>query len=421
VTVHVSNSDPREPPLPRPLAALSRQLWFAVDPAIQFRLRTLRSMGNDDVAVLERYWLLPTPSRARMLLPASSPDVTAGSARNYRRIRAPRERAARAAVGALSGSSVPIGARVLQIEVPKERSDASSTLPIRAIAAALGRDGIQAAVGIRTGANAKATLQLVDSSGAPVGYAKLGWNSVTDEYVRTETAALSAVGHGKAIASAPGVLATFEYAGHPVVVTQPLPADVRFVKGHVAPPTSAEMYALCPIVRRGSPASTHQFKGLHTRLRDLTNPMVSEPVGWALNLLKTVAEVDDRLPVTSRWHGDFTPWNCARDGRGVLWVWDWETSASDALAGLDALHWAYSEQRQRGVDLAEITVAHCLDSASQHLIAAGVPRSQWRTLAQVYVATVIERACGLALANQGWDRVWISADQLTTLAQQVAE
>ena len=407
--------------LPAPLASLAHQLWFAVDPAIRFRIGPLRSAGNADRVVLERYWLVPSPGRTRLLLPAANRRVTAGSADNYRRLRSPRERAARAAIGALARSGSPIGRQLLHVEAPAEAAAAASTLPVRAIAAALGRTEIHAAVGIRTGANAKATLQLVDANGMPVGYAKLGWNTTTDEYVRTETHALADVEEGNSVARVPGVLAAFEYAGHPVVVTEPLPSEVRSVEGRVAPPTSAELYALCPIVRRGTPATTGQFQALRERLRSIADPLVGQLTSRALDLLDPVAAVDVELPVGARWHGDLTPWNCARDANGVLWAWDWESSEPDALSGLDALHWAYSVERRRGVDLADITIGDCLDAAAPHLVAAGVPRSQWLTLARVYVATTIERACGLASANDSWERVWISPAQLATLADQLSE
>ena len=276
---HVSLHGPQ---LPAPLADLTRQLWFAVDPSIQFRLRPLRSAGQSGEVVLERYWLLPTPGRARLLLPAANRRVTAGSANNYRRLRSPRERTARATIGAIARSGSPIGLQLLHLEAPAANAAASRTLPTSAIAAALGRTEVYAAVGIRTGANAKATLQLVDASGTPVGYAKLGWNPTTDEYVSTEAAALAAVSIGNATARAPGVLASFEYAGHPVVVTEPLPFDVRSVEGRVAPPTSAELHALCPIVRNGLPVSSEHLQGLRRRLRSITDPLATAPAGHAL-------------------------------------------------------------------------------------------------------------------------------------------
>jgi hypothetical protein len=416
----VAHPNVHELTLPAPLTPLARQLWFAVDPSIQFRIGPLHRTGPTERVVLERYWLLPTPSRARLLLPAANRRVTAGSADNYRRLRSPRERAARGALGTIGRLGSPIGLQLMHIETSAAAASAASTLPTSAIAAALGRSAVYAAVGIRTGANAKATLQLVDADGQPVGYAKLGWNPITDEYVRTEAAALSAVTDRDAAARAPGVLATFEYAGHPVVVTEPLPADVRSVEGRVTPPTSVELHALCPIVRHGSPASTGQLQALRRRLSNIEDPLASTPAGLALDLLASAAAVEVDLPVAARWHGDLTPWNCARDGNGVFWAWDWESSERDALAGLDALHWAYSVERQRGVDLAHITIDDCLGAASPHLVAAGVPRAHWRTLARVYVATTIERACSLALASNSWERVWISPAQLTSLAHQLS-
>ena len=72
---------------------------------------------------------------------------------------------------------------------------------------------------------------------------------------------------------------------------------------------------------------------------------MAAPVAAAHALLDALAGATDTLPVTSRWHGDLTWWNRARDDAGQLWVWDWESSEEDAVAGLDALHWAFSARR----------------------------------------------------------------------------
>lgn len=364
--------------------------------------------------------MLPTPRHARLLLPDAGREATLGAATNYRRLRPVRERTVRRGLGALARRGAPLSPTVLQIDVPTAQGGVAHTLPTRAIAATLGQRELHASVGVRPGANGKATLQLVHPDGRPAGYAKLGWNDTTDGYVRTEADALSALSLVDGRVRAPRVLAAFEYAEHPVLVTEPLPEDVRALRGGVAGPTPAELYALCPVIRTDLPAATHHLEALRDRLDALAGPLVARTAARGLHLVDTVAAVRTELPVAARWHGDFTPWNCARDGSGALWTWDWESSEADAVAGLDALHWAFSERRERTHDLADITIADCIADAAQHLVAAGVPRDHWRTIAQVYVATVIDRACGLALASGGWGRVWIQPQQLASLADQAS-
>jgi hypothetical protein len=123
------------------------------------------------------------------------------------------------------------------------------------------------------------------------------------------------------------------------------------------------------------------------------------------------------LPVTGRWHGDLTPWNCARDGDGRLWCWDWEGSETDAVAGLDALHWALSVRRERAGGPEGVLLADCLGDALPYLRALGLSSDAGRLVAAVYVVTVAERAVGLA-ARAGWEHAWISPQQLTELLTQ---
>ena len=105
-------------PLPSSLALLRRQLWFAVSPSVRFSLGPPLAASPRGTSVLERYWVLPNFSRARLLLPAGTSASTAGSASNYRRLRAPRERVARAAIGALARLHAPVAPSLLRLEVP---------------------------------------------------------------------------------------------------------------------------------------------------------------------------------------------------------------------------------------------------------------------------------------------------------------
>ena len=113
----------------------------------------------------------------------------------------------------------------------------------------------------------------------------------------------------------------------------------------------------------------------------------------------------------ARWHGDLTPWNCARDSSGQLWAWDWESCEVDAVAGLDALHWEFSVLRESGpVDA--ISLATCLERARHHLTAAGHGRTTHGVVAAVHALTMVERAAALAAREGSWQRVWVPPAQL---------
>lgn len=404
--------------LPGQLAVLGRHLWYGADPAVRFHV----GRRPDDPAhrVVETYWVLPSAARARMLLPDAERPATIGAITNYRRLRNAPNRAARDALAALSRAGAPLSPVRLCLTVPTDAPGATASLPTDRIARELGERPLRASVGVRDAANGKATLQLVHVDGSPAGYAKVGWNPVTDHYVRTEAAALASLERSGRV-RAPRVIAECDYAGHPVVVTEPLPAGVRAVLGSVAPPTSEEIFALCPVVRVDRIAATAQAGALQRRLAHHNDPLVVEVARQARTLLDGLLALRQSIPVTERWHGDLTPWNTARDDDGTLWVWDWESSEPDAAAGLDALHWSYSAHRRRARSVSDVDLAACTAEAGPHLAAAGLPRRTWGVIAQLYVATVAERSCALASAAGTWRHAWITPTKLASLMVEARE
>ncbi|CUR55119.1 conserved hypothetical protein [metagenome] len=402
-----------------PLNLVIEQLWR---PALEGGdLRVVVDPDPDPGWVEEEaYWMFPTAARATLLLPHGPRAVTAASATNYRGLRRPPKNAGRTTLGALARAGLPLSANRLSVQVRADRPEARERLPLPQLARALGVERLYAATGVRVGANRKATLHLLSVTGEPLGYAKFAWNDVTDEFVRTESAALRAVGGRKGAMRAPALLAAVDYHGHPVAVTEPLPMDVTGARSkRTAPPTPEEMFALCPVHRHAALGDSGHLRHLVDRLRAMaTEPLVSTVVEAGLELADAVSHLPGEVAMTERWHGDLTPWNRARQRDGQLWVWDWESSEADAVAGLDALHWAFSVRRPTSGQNTSVELADCLVDAGIHLRAAGVPRARWGDVAAVYALTVIERAAALAVRSESWDRLWIGARDLEELARQ---
>lgn len=362
----------------------------------------------------ERYWILPDDDSPRLLLPVAPAPVLRAALTHYRGLRRLPANLARQLLGTVAATGAPVARRQLVVQVRSE--DDAASLPLTALASALDRPRLWATFGVRTGANRKATMQLLDDDAHAVGYAKFGWSTTADDYVSTEARALGEVGGQVGAMRAPRLLASFTQGGRPVAVVEPLPEDVRGLRGNQQAPTSAELYALCPVERQARPGATAHLRAIGRRLAAVPR----EPVIEQASALLARLDGDRRtVPVQTRWHGDLTPWNCARDASGQLWAWDWESCELDVVAGLDALHWEFSVQREAG-SVDRISLGACLEAARHHLAAAGHGRTTHGVVAATYALTVVERAATLAAREGGWERVWITPAQLERLVAEAA-
>ncbi len=415
-----------------PLDTLVEQLWSLPVVAGQTRV-VLNPSADSEWCEVETYWVLPNAAKARLLVPLTTPRVTAASLLQYRSLRRGKVNTVRILLGSLARLGVrPVLDRLsVQERVAPVPPGAREALPLAAVAAGLRGNGrkkgsgdpdvtaagheLFASIGIREGDNRKPTLQLVDGSGNPAGYAKLAWNENSSEFVRTEIDALRAVGGSAGQVRAPALLGVGTLGQFPYLVTEPLPLDVRAVRGRVKGPSPQELFALCPVSRAGMLSSTEHFQALSRRLADL-DPASEPHLAQALaRLATTLITLDPLLPVAERWHGDLVPWNTARDSKGRLWCWDWESCEPDAVAGLDAVHWMFSVRRERGEGPMAANLLRAMADAEPFFEAAGVPRDAWPVLAAVYAMVVAERAWTLAVRNGGWTASWISVQELVAL------
>ncbi|HSV40647.1 MAG TPA: hypothetical protein VLI04_17930 [Nocardioidaceae bacterium] len=400
-----------------PVEHITEQLWASAFATGDLRVTV--DPAGDGWSDVERYWLVPNQRRAQLLLPRASSVIEAAAATHYRGLRRRHVNAIRSGGGVLARAGAPLGAHTARIQVRSDRPEAARRLPLALLAEELDRSRLYASIGVRTGANRKATLSLLDDDGAPVGYAKFGWNAIADGFVAKETEVLAALGGRSGAMRAPRLIGTLDYYGHPALVTEPLPLDVVGAHLDVKPPTSKEFYSLTPVHRRSTAIGTQHLVALQARLDELGRlPLTKAAAGAAARLMDTVRADVTELPVTTLWHGDLSSWNAARDGSGTLWVWDWETAEEDVVAGLDPFHWTFSNHRLAHRDLAQVDLAACLAEVSPHLAAAGVPRSAWGLVAACYVLTVVERACALAVHSGSWEHLWINTDALLALVRQ---
>lgn len=396
-----------------PLDSLVEQLWSAPVRNGQARV-VVDAAPSEGWVDAERYWLLPSPANARLLIPRGDSRITSAALRSYRALRPPKVRWVRNVLGLAAKAGLPPSLHTLSVQRPAgdESAGAGPPLPLEEIASCLQSGPLSAAIGIRLGDNRKPTLQLFDGVGRPAGYAKLAWNETSREYIHTEEAALLAVGAQESATRVPRLLGSGKWDGFPYLITAPLPEKVRAVRGNVGRPTPDEMFALMPVERTGTVSSTSHFQGLVERLTALPDDAQHALRAAAVATERMVLDRDAVLPITRRWHGDLVPWNTAREPGGQLWCWDWESAEVDAIAGLDALHWAISVRREAGTGTVAGNLLLALEDSESYLLAAGVARSAYGDLAAVYALVVAERAWTLAVHNGGWPSSWISQDEL---------
>ena len=394
---------------------LVEQLWAPVLASGDIRIRAGRPGSDhphDGWHDVETYLALPSVASATMLLPTTSRTLLAHSLLNFRRLRERRPRAQRALLGwsATAGLPLPFPTIRVQARAPRgERPD----LPTEQVARALGLPRVHASLGVRTGANRKTTLQLVDDAGSPVGFAKVAWDPASAVAVTREADVLADLAGGTDDLRTPRLLARGSWHGHPYLVSEPLPPSSRRPDPALLP-SAQELFALCPIGRHDVLDRTGQLTALRSRIESLRGATAETALLAELTtLLDRVADVD--VPVAARWHGDLTAWNCARDEHDRLWCWDWESTEPDAAAGLDAVHWAATNLTLRGRRYGAALLTEAADAAAAALTAAGHSPAGRAAVPVLYVATLVERAVALAVGNGGWDDGWLSRSEALEL------
>jgi hypothetical protein len=185
-------------------------------------------------------------------------------------------------------------------------------------------------------AHYKPTVQLLDASGATLGFAKIGWNEGTARMVRREhdaSARLRATRGQCGEVSTPATLAMGSHRGVPYHITSPLPASVQ----RPAPddPLAHAAAAIADAQPVASLAGTDYLARTADRARVLG--------GSSLEVAVLRALADSHGPWTvGAWHGDWVPWNIGLDG-ATVWAWDWEHSTDEVPYGFDVLHWLITQ------------------------------------------------------------------------------
>jgi hypothetical protein len=297
------------------------------------RVRVSRSTGPGETG----YLVVPSLSRPRLLVPLAVPGATQMLRRH-------------------GGNRVQRTARSIWRVL--HRSALTRRLPITRLTVIPEPNGIEAYLGARLSgsvrigvllgpprANAKPVLQVFDESGATVAFAKLGSTTLTAALVDNEAAALVLLGRtAHRTFSAPALLSHGRWRETPVLVQAALALSQSDLAPATPPvPVMAEIAALSGIHEQrldGSAFLAESDPGPQTSWHDID----LEPFRRLHAALGSAGSC-----AFGSCHGDFGPWNMARDG-SVVEVWDWERFAAAVPVGFDAAHYRTQEAFARSVE-----------------------------------------------------------------------
>lgn len=299
---------------------------------------------------VERFGVLPSARRPRLLVPLRSRQATRKALLSYTSskstVRAGTQMLALAAAAGLAPRL--LSAQVVVTEGPETRERAVTSTLQDHLAQALDRSDLQFAVMFQTGRpQKKPVLQLIADDGSVIGFAKIGWNELTRSLVRSEAAVLADLAelpHPQSF-TAPRVLAAGPWRDLELLVVEaytrsglrrrrllrelPIAATAELAG---IEPTSTRVLTETPWWER----TAAEVEAIAPRLGDGLRARLQ-------TLARSVAAMGD-VPVRMGWsHGDWVPWNMDII-RGRLAVWDWERAARWAPIGLDATQFLFQTE-----------------------------------------------------------------------------
>lgn len=336
-----------------------------------------------------------TPS-GRFLVPADRPATAARSLLSYNRLRPPKVRAARAAIG----WTLRLGGAPLVAEPRRITAGPGTEVLLDHLARVLDEPRVVFAATEQGGSGfLTPVLQLFRPDGTPTGFAKLGWDPVTASMIRTEAAALEQAGAARwRHLRVPDVRWHGHWAGLEVLVTAPMPAGVRRLAPAELPPVEPlhEVAALDgPLVRARVRDARYWSDALSTA--GAASRAGRDELAAALDRVAT-AHGDAELSF-GRWHGDWVEWNLAHAG-GTLWAWDWAYSAPGVPFGFDLLQFFHLRHRILRGAPPRVALDRAAFDAAPGLTRLGLPADEQRTVVALHRIEVLLREEKARLARE---------------------
>jgi len=351
----------------------------------------------DDRRGGERYAIVGGIGHPRFLVPMASERAAISSLRAYNALRSPARRAMRS--GLAAGMRWGVDPVMVRHHLLVDAGPDSASALLDEVAPILGGGDVAFAVGVGApGPNRKPTLQVFSDTGAPIAYAKVGWNDYTRGLVRREAEALRTVSGGTANVGAPRLMDVKSSTDLEMSLVAPLPEGVRRHPPASPTPLGATLDVAGMGERTTSElAASDYVAGLAGRLSDLTESPSEKVAAQAIEVIATRA---GHLPLSvGGWHGDWTHWNLARDGERLFAI-DWEHWGRAPL-GFDLLHYAFAATffaRRRSPDEGTSAMRRL---GLPRLVDLGVPRELAPWLVPLYLLELLARALDARRSGAG--------------------
>jgi hypothetical protein len=327
------------------------------------------------------YVLVPSARRPKLLVPAASRRAGAAAVRRAAEQRTVRARARTAVLAALfrSGLGGTVFGRRLSVH-PRGAGTIEDHL-----AAVLGRPVLLALHLGPPRANRKPVFQVLDPTGEPLGFAKVGVDPLTRRLVADEARALRALAERPPRGvDVPAVVHHGRWNGAEVLLQSALPvwlpraADdgTRRVAAMVA---VAGVDGVCD-----EPVVGPYLAGLAARVGRLGEGHgAAAPAAALAAALAAAARTGGTLSIGC-WHGDWNAGNTAMLADRML-IWDWERFAAGVPLGYDALHHDLQTAITVGRVPPDEAAASTVARAAVLLAPFGVPAGRAAVVAALYL------------------------------------
>jgi hypothetical protein len=336
-----------------------------------------------------------TGGAGEFLVPTTSRRAAVASLRSYNRLRPARVRAARAALA----TAFRVGAGRAVSRPRRLTAPSGSALLLEHLATVLDEPALVFA-GTEKGGSGFVTpvLQLFAPSGRCVGFAKIGWDPVTDAMIRAEADTLDLVARvGLRTVGVPQVAWRGRWEELELVVTAPMPGDVHRFAASELPPVAP----LRDVAALDGPLTTVAVRDSGYWAAAIDTATALARAGDA-DLAAELERIDARFGMVEldfgRWHGDWVEWNLARS-RGRTFAWDWAYSAPAVPFGFDLLQFFHLRHRNLRGATPEAALDLAARDATSGLATLGLGREARAAVTSLHRLEVSLRATRAALAR----------------------